>query len=82
MTSKKTPTTQERISRVLRVNTYSVTHAITPANKPIPVPALAAPPADDLFKRSVYVPGDGERMQSTRPGADDHLAYKSKGNQT
>lgn len=82
MTPKKTPTTKERIGKIMRVNTYSVTHAITPTNKPVPVPALAAPPTNDLFERGVYVPGDGERMQSTRPGADDHLQYKSKGNQT
>ena len=79
MTAKKNPTTKERIGKIMRVNTYSVTHAITPHK---PVPALAAPPTNDLFERGVYVPGDGERMQSTRPGADDHLQYKSKGNQT
>ena len=79
MTAKKNPTTKERIAKVLRVNTYSVTHSIAPHK---PVPALASPPTSDLFLRPVYVPGDGERMQSSRPGADAHLAYKSKGNLT
>ena len=79
MTAKKNPTTKERIAKVLRVNTYSLTHVIAPHK---PVPPIAASPDNDLFTRSVYVPGDGERMQSARPGADDHLQYKSKGNLT
>ncbi len=79
MTAKKTPTTKDRIAKVLRVNTYSVTHVISPHK---PVPPIATAPVNDLFERSAYVPGDGERMQSTRPGADAHLQYKSKGNLT
>ena len=79
MTTKKTPTTKERIAKVLRVNTYSMAHVIAPHK---PVPPIATSPVNDLFQRSVYVPGDGERMQSTRPGADAHLQYKSKGNLT
>jgi len=76
----KQPTAQERTKRVLRVNTQSVTHAITPKS-PF-VRGLAEAPSNDLFSRPVYVPGDGERMRSKRPGADDHLAFKSKGNLT
>jgi hypothetical protein len=42
-------------------------------------PGQALPPGDNLFKRDNYVVGDGERMQSGRPGADDHLKIKSRG---
>jgi len=79
MTAKKNPTTKERIAKVLRVNTYSMAHVIAPHK---PVPPIATAPHNDLFQRPVYVPGDGERMQSARPGADAHLAFKSKGNMT
>jgi len=79
MTAKKVQTTKERIAKVLRVNTYSMAHVIAPHK---PVPPIATAPHNDLFLRPVYVPGDGERMQSTRPGADAHLQYKSKGNLT
>ena len=79
MTAKKTQTTKERIAKVLRVNTYSLTHVIVPHK---PVPPIATAPHNDLFQRPVYVPGDGERMQPARPGAEDHLKYKTRGNPT
>lgn len=81
MTTKKILTNKERIGRVLRVNTYSVTHAITPVKVP-KIPALAGPASNDLFIRSVYKVGDGDTIQPPRPGSLDHLAFKSKGNQT
>ena len=80
MTAKKTPTTKDRIAKVLRVNTYSVTHAITvPSKFSKPVPALAGSPMNDLFNRGIYKTGDGDIIQPPRPGSMDHLAFKSLG---
>ncbi|CAB4241080.1 hypothetical protein UFOVP56_63 [uncultured Caudovirales phage] len=85
-TPKKNPTTKERIGRILRVNTQSLTHVIMTPLKPTTVkpskPTVAAPPSHDLFKRPVYVPGDGETMHAKRPGAEDHLKFKTRGNPT
>ena len=88
-TPKKNPTTKERIGRILRVNTQSLTHTITPIYKTaLPVtykpskPSVATPPSHDLFKRPVYVPGDGETMHAKRPGAEDHLKFRTRGNPT
>ena len=61
--------------KALRVNTQSVRHTYTPIDHRL----VAAAPENDLFKRAVYVPTG---LSSTRPGADDHLAYKSFGNRT
>jgi hypothetical protein len=84
MTAKKKPTTQERIGKVLRVNTYSVTHAITPIKTPkMPkIPALAGSTVNDLFTRGIYRVGDGDTIQPPRPGSLDHLNFKSLGNRT
>jgi len=81
MTAKKKPTTQERIGKVLRVNTYSVTHAITPVKIP-KIPAIAGTAINDLFARGIYCVGDGDTIQPPRPGSMDHLAFKSLGNLT
>ncbi len=64
----------ERTRKVLRVNQSGPIHVI-----PAKAPAKALPPSDNLFTRDKYVVGDGERMQSGRPGADDHLKIKSRG---
>jgi hypothetical protein len=90
MTTKKIQTSKDRAAKVLRVNTYSVTHAITPsktpkARKPVAVlrDSRIAPSAgvkfDDLFKRGIYKTGDGETVQPPRPGSLDHLQFKSRG---
>jgi hypothetical protein len=86
-------TIAERTRSVLRVNQENPAHALAPLTDKNPkryvgggivinpkLPGQALSPSNDLFKRGVYVPGDGERMQSGRPGADDHLKYKSRGN--
>lgn len=65
----------ERTKQVLRVNQAGPIHII-----PAKAPAMATPPQNNLFKRDTYVIGDGERMQSGRPGADDHLMIRSRGN--
>lgn len=41
--------------------------------------AIATSPNDNLFNRGAYKPGEGEAMQPTRVGSQDHLKYKSKG---
>jgi hypothetical protein len=41
--------------------------------------AVATSPNDNMFDRGVYKPGEGEVMQPTRIGSQDHLKYKSKG---
>jgi len=64
----------ERTRKVLRVNQAGPIHVI-----PAKAPAKALPPNNNLFDRGTYRPGDGERMQSGRPGADDHLKIKSRG---
>jgi hypothetical protein len=64
----------ERTKQVLRVNQAGPIHVI-----PAKAPAMAMPPQNNLFRRDAYVVGDGERMQSGRPGADDHLKVKSRG---
>ena len=82
----------ERTKQILRVNQENPAHALAPYTDKNPAkyvrggvvvnpkrPGQALPPTNDLFKRGTYVPGDGERMQSGRPGADDHLKIKSKG---
>lgn len=82
----------ERTKQVLRVNQENPAHAMAPytdKNPPTYVrggalllpkrPGQALPANSNLFKRDTYVVGDGERMQSGRPGADDHFKYKSKG---
>ena len=80
MTAKKKPTTQDLVGKILRVNTYSVTHAITVPSKPSkPTTTMAGSPSDDLFKRGVYKTGDGDVIQPPRPGSDAHLAFKSLG---
>ena len=67
-------TIAERTKQVLRVNQNGPIHVIVAK-----APAMATPPQNNLFKRDRYVVGDGERMQSGRPGADDHLKIKSRG---
>ena len=82
----------ERTKQVLRVNQENPAHALAPLSNKNPPryvrggalllpkrPGQALPPGDNLFNRGTYVPGDGERMQSGRPGADDHLKVKSRG---
>jgi hypothetical protein len=64
----------ERTKQVLRVNQSGPMHVIQAK-----LPATALPAKNNLFKRDTYVVGDGERMQSGRPGADDHLKVKSRG---
>ena len=82
-------TVEERTSKVLRVNAYSKTHTLPssiekkPVLQPVePTSAVATSQSNDLFKRSVYKPGDGDRMQVARVGADEHLKIKSRGNST
>lgn len=83
---------EENTKRVLRVNQNNPAHALAPLNDKNPAryvrggavllpkrPGQALPHGDNLFERGTYVPGDGERMQSGRPGADNHLQYKSRG---
>lgn len=43
--------------------------------------SVATPP-QNLFRRGVYTPGDGEVAQAKRPGAEDHLLFKTRGNPT
>lgn len=38
---------------------------------------VALPPSDDIMKRPVYVPGDGEVRSIARPGSQDALAVPS-----
>ena len=96
MTKKKDTTKlsiAENTKRVLRVNQNNPAHALAPLADKNParyvrggavllpkLPGQALPAGDNLFKRDTYVVGDGERMQSGRPGADDHLKIKSRGN--
>ncbi len=82
-------TIEERTNKVLRVNAYSQTHTLPLSieKKPVLQPvdstsAVATTQSNDLFKRSVYKPGDGDRMQVARVGADEHLKIKSRGNST
>ncbi|CAB4123573.1 hypothetical protein UFOVP48_35 [uncultured Caudovirales phage] len=42
-------------------------------------PDMATPPSINIWKQPVYKP---EPMSPARPGADNHLRYKSKGYQT
>jgi hypothetical protein len=85
-------TVAERTRSVLRVNQENPAHALAPLSGKNPAryvrgggvllpkrPGQALPHGDNLFERGTYVPGDGERMQSGRPGADDHFKYKSRG---
>jgi hypothetical protein len=67
-------TIAERTKQVLRVNQPGPIHVV-----PAKAPTMALPPQNNLFRRDAYVVGDGERMQSGRPGADDHLKIKSRG---
>jgi hypothetical protein len=82
----------ERTKQVLRVNQENPAHALAPRSDKNPpkyvrggtvllpkCPGQALPHGSNLFKRDTYVVGDGERMQSGRLGADDHLQYKSRG---
>ena len=63
--------------KVLRVNTSSVKHTVTPLK--VDPRLVAASQENDLYQREVYVP---DTKGAARPGADDHLAYKSFGNLT
>jgi hypothetical protein len=67
-------TIAERTKQVLRVNQPGPIHVV-----PAKAPTMALPPQNNLFRRDAYVVGDGERMQSGRPGADDPLKIKSRG---
>jgi hypothetical protein len=82
----------ERTKRVLRINQENPAHAMAPYTDKNPPTYVrggavllpkrlgqALPANNNLFKRDTYVVGDGERMQSGRPGADDHFKYKSRG---
>lgn len=40
---------------------------------------IATSPNDNMFDRGVYKPGQGDVMQPSRSGSQDHLKYKSKG---
>jgi hypothetical protein len=96
MTKKKDTTklsTAERTKQVLRENRENPAHALCPVPDKNPpqyvrggvvlmpkLPGMAEPPRNNLFERGTYVPGDGERMQSGRPGADDQLMIRSRGN--
>lgn len=85
-------TVAERTHTVLRVNQNNPAHAMAPLNDKNPARYVrggavllpkrlgqALPANNNLFKRDTYVVGDGERMQSGRPGADDHLMIRSRG---
>jgi hypothetical protein len=85
-------TVAERTRTVLRENLNSSAHALSPLTDKNPKryvsggavllakrPGQAMPASDNIFKRGTYSVGDGERMQSGRPGADDHLQIKSRG---
>jgi len=96
MTKKKDTTklsVEDRTKQVLRKNQETPAHALTPQTDKNPKryisggavlmpkrPGQALPPGENLFERDTYKIGDGERMQSGRPGADDHLKIKSRGN--
>lgn len=96
MTKKKDTTklsVEDRTKQVLRKNQENPAHALSPVTDKNPKRYVsggalllpkrlgqALPQNDNLFKRDTYVVGDGERMQSGRPGADDHLKIKSRGN--
>ena len=69
----------ERTRKVLRVNVAGPIHAILPSKAIAAATTKALPPGDNLFDRGTYSLGDGERMQSGRPGANDHLKIKSRG---
>ena len=85
-------TAEEKTNKVLRVNQNNPAHALAPLADKNPkryvrggavllpkLPGQALPPGENLFERDTYKIGDGERMQSGRPGADDHLKIKSRG---
>jgi hypothetical protein len=89
---KTVRTVAERTRTVLRENRQSLSHVLPPLSDKNPkryvsggavlmpkLPGRAMPPSDNVFKRGNYSVGDGERMQSGRPGADDHLQIKSRG---
>ena len=75
MTAKKPAITNntpaEREYKVLRTRSTK-----------LKAPSMATPLGTNLFARSTYIPGDGELMQSGRPGANDHLQIKSRGHAT
>lgn len=84
MTKPKTLTKAERTERVLRSSQIDPRKvwAMPVAKAPVyikPVPALAASPTNDLFARGAYRTGDGDVVRALRPGANDHLQFKSKG---
>ena len=55
----------------------------TPIVKRKRLPNEAGPPASDLFRRKDYEAGMGEfQIYGQRPGAHDHLKYKSHGDAT
>jgi hypothetical protein len=41
--------------------------------------AIATLANDNMFERGIYKPGQGEVIQPSRIGSEDHLKYKSKG---
>lgn len=77
---KKVLTKDERIERVLRSGQTDPRKLwAMPITKTKPVPALAAALGSDLFARGNYRTGDGDVVRALRPGANDHLQFKSKG---
>lgn len=89
---KTTRTVEQRTRTVLRENKQNLSHVLPLTDKNpkryvsggavlLPkLPGRAMPNTSDIFARGTYSVGDGERMQSGRPGADDHFKYKSHGN--
>lgn len=85
MSKKADPFRVNRMTHSAGDTPYPITDKVAPyimsggARLTPRLKGAALPTGDNLFKRGTYVPGDGERMQSGRPGADDHLQYKSRG---
>lgn len=81
--TKKTLTKDERIERVLRTkqNNPLYLRTLTPVKEYVvkPMSPTALPPSSDLFARGTYRTGDGDVIRALRPGADDHLKFRSKG---
>jgi hypothetical protein len=80
----------------MRVNPTNPTHAFLPAGSDknpkryvgggwVPSkkqPGMAVPNRRDIWAAGTYAPGMGEVGQAARPGSEDFLAVKSRGNLT
>lgn len=62
----------DRAHAALRERKYSQNLA-----KPAPVEGMAMPCQIDLIRRENYVPARDNPQENVRPGADDHLKYRS-----